>query len=160
MHDLPLPQLRTLVMKQCSDMLATANLFGWGSCCSWTSRWTESHSCLCSSSPNQQCEIVQLGQCSIGLALQAPLQCIEEGCDVDWRSTIVGAVVGLFEVPTNMEQCRRAVAKIQKKNNLMFLRMCKYHLLQLAEKLTVATNRQLTQAERNSVLNYKDYLFE
>ena len=87
--------------------------------------------------------------------------CIEEGCDVDWRSTIVGAVVGLFEVPTNMEQCsRRAVAKIQKENNLMFLRRCKYHLLQLVEKQIAATNRQFTQAERNSVLSYKDYLFE
>ena len=68
--------------------------------------------------------------------------------------------MGLFKVPINMEQCRRAVAKIQEENNLMFLRRCKYHLLQLAKEQTAATNRQFTQAEGNSVLSYKDYLFE
>ena len=37
---------------------------------------------------------------------------------------------------------------------------CNYHMLQLAEKLAAATNRQLTLAERNNVLNYEDYLLE
>ena len=59
-----------------------------------------------------------------------------------------------------MEQCRQAIAKIRKENNLMFLRKCKYHLLQLAEEQTVTTNRQLTQAKSNNVLNYEDYLSE
>ena len=57
-------------------------------------------------------------------------------------------------------KCRQAVAKIQKENNLMFLRKCKYHLLQLAEEQTVATNRQLTQVKSNNVLSYEDYLSE
>ena len=42
----------------------------------------------------------------------------------------------------------------------MFLRKCKYHLLQLAEEQTVATNRQLTQVKSNNVLSYEDYLSE
>ena len=35
-----------------------------------------------------------------------------------------------------------------------------YHMLQLAEELAAITNRQLTPAERNNVLNYEDYLSE
>ena len=31
-------------------------------------------------------------------------------------------------------------------------------MLQLTEELATATNKQLTPAERNNVLNYKDYL--
>ena len=42
----------------------------------------------------------------------------------------------------------------------MLLRRCRYHMLQLAEELATATNRQLTPAERNNVLNYEDYLSE
>ena len=42
----------------------------------------------------------------------------------------------------------------------MILRRSRYHMLQLAEELATATNRQLTPAERNNVLNYKDYLSE
>ena len=42
----------------------------------------------------------------------------------------------------------------------MLLRRCRHHMLQLAEELTIATNRQLTLAERKNVLNYKDYLLE
>ena len=42
----------------------------------------------------------------------------------------------------------------------MILRRSRYHMLQLAEELVVATNRQLTPAERNNVLNYEDYLLE
>ena len=60
----------------------------------------------------------------------------------------------------NMEQCKWVVAKIRKENNLMFLRRCKYHLLQLAKEQTVTTNRQLTQAKSNNVLSYEDYLSE
>ena len=58
----------------------------------------------------------------------------------------------------NMHQYERAVTKIKKENNLMILRRSRYNMLQLAEKLAAATNRQLTPAERNNVLNYEDYL--
>nr|POE62019.1 hypothetical protein CFP56_39612 [Quercus suber] len=58
----------------------------------------------------------------------------------------------------NMHQYKRAVTKIKKENNLMILRRSRYHLLQLAEEQAAATNRQLTPAERNNVLNYEDYL--
>ena len=53
----------------------------------------------------------------------------------------------------NMHQYERAVTKIKKENNLMMLRRSRYHMLQLAEELAAATNRQLTLAERNNVLN-------
>ena len=59
----------------------------------------------------------------------------------------------------NMDQYRRAVTKIKKENNLMLHYRCKYHILQLAEELAAATNRQLTP-ERNNVLNYEGYLLE
>nr|POE73133.1 hypothetical protein CFP56_76195 [Quercus suber] len=36
----------------------------------------------------------------------------------------------------------------------------RYNMLQLADELATATNRQLTPAERNNVLNYEDYLSE
>ena len=68
--------------------------------------------------------------------------------------------VSLTMLKGNMEQCRQVIAKIRKENNLMFLRKCKYHLLQLAEEQTVATNRQLTQVKSNNVLSYEDYLSE
>ena len=60
----------------------------------------------------------------------------------------------------NMHQYERAVTKIKKENNLMILRRSRYHMLQLAEELAAATNRQLTPVERNNVLNYEDYLLE
>ena len=60
----------------------------------------------------------------------------------------------------NMHQYERAVTKIKKENNLMILRRSRYHMLQLAEELAAATNKQLTPAERNNVLNYEDYLSE
>ena len=60
----------------------------------------------------------------------------------------------------NMHQYERAVTKIKKENNLMMLRRSRYHMLQLAEELAAATNRQLTPTEHNNVLNYKDYLSE
>ena len=62
----------------------------------------------------------------------------------------------------NMHQYERAVTKKKKKreNNLMILRRSKYDMLQLAEELAVATNRQLTPTKRNNVLNYEDYLLE
>ena len=60
----------------------------------------------------------------------------------------------------NMHQYERAVTKIKKENNLMILRRSRYHMLQSAEELAAATNRQLTPAERNNVLNYEDYLSE
>ena len=40
----------------------------------------------------------------------------------------------------------------------MILHRSRYHMLQLAEELATATNRQLTLVERNNVLNYEDYL--
>ena len=58
----------------------------------------------------------------------------------------------------NMDQYWHAVTKIKKENNLILLCRCKYHMLQLTEELATATNKQLTPAERNNVLNYKDYL--
>ena len=42
----------------------------------------------------------------------------------------------------------------------MILHRSRYHMLQLAEELAATTNRQLTLAERNNVLNYEDYLSE
>ena len=42
----------------------------------------------------------------------------------------------------------------------MILRRSRYHMLQLAEELAIATNKQLTPADRNNVLNYEDYLSE
>ena len=42
----------------------------------------------------------------------------------------------------------------------MILHRSRYHMLQLAEELAAATNRQLTLAEHNNVLNYEDYLLE
>ena len=42
----------------------------------------------------------------------------------------------------------------------MLLRKCRYHMLQHAEELAAAANRQLTQAKRNNVLNYEDCLLE
>ena len=60
----------------------------------------------------------------------------------------------------NMHKYERAVTKIKKENNLMILRRSEYHMLQLAEELATATNRQLTPTERNNVLNYEDYLSE
>ena len=42
----------------------------------------------------------------------------------------------------------------------MILRRCKYLMLQLAEELAIATNRQLTSVVRNNVINYEDYLLE
>ena len=66
--------------------------------------------------------------------------------------------VSLTMLRGNMEQYRQAIAKIR--NNLMFLHRCKYHLLELAEEQTVATNSQLTQAKSNNVLSYEDYLSE
>ena len=60
----------------------------------------------------------------------------------------------------NMHQYERAVTKIKKENNLMILRRSRYHMLQLAKELAAATNKQLTLAECNNVLNYEDYLLE
>ena len=60
----------------------------------------------------------------------------------------------------NMHQYERAVTKIKKENNLMILRRSRYHMLQLAEELAVATNRQLISTECNNVLNYEVYLSE
>ena len=60
----------------------------------------------------------------------------------------------------NMHQYERAVTKKIKNNNLMILRRSRYHMLQLTEELAAATNRQLTPAKRNNVLNYEDYLSE
>ena len=60
----------------------------------------------------------------------------------------------------NMHQYEHAVTKIKKENNLMILYRSRYHMLQLAKELAAATNRQLTPAERNNVLNYEDYLSE
>ena len=40
----------------------------------------------------------------------------------------------------NMDQYRSAMAKIKKENNLLLLRTCRYHILQLMEELATATN--------------------
>ena len=44
----------------------------------------------------------------------------------------------------NMHQYELAVAKKKKKKNLMILRRCRYHMLQLVEELANVTNMQLT----------------
>ena len=59
-----------------------------------------------------------------------------------------------------MHQYERAVTKIKNENNLMILHRSRYHMLQLAEELAAATNRQLTLTKRINVLNYEDYLSE
>ena len=59
-----------------------------------------------------------------------------------------------------MHQYERAMTKIRKDNNLMILHRSRYHMLQLAEELAAATNRQLTPTECNNVLNYEDYQTE
>ena len=41
----------------------------------------------------------------------------------------------------NLHQYKRAVTKIKRENNLMILRGLRYHMLQLAKELAVATNR-------------------
>ena len=41
----------------------------------------------------------------------------------------------------NLHQYKRAVTKIKRENNLMILRGSRYHMLQLAKELVVATNR-------------------
>ena len=58
----------------------------------------------------------------------------------------------------NIHQYERAVTTIKRENNLMILHRSRYHMLQLAEELAAATNRQLTPAKRNNVFNYEDYL--
>ena len=68
--------------------------------------------------------------------------------------------VSLILSRQNMHQYECAMTKIKKENNLMILCRSKYHMLQLAEELATATNRQLTPAERNNVLNYEYYLSE
>ena len=40
----------------------------------------------------------------------------------------------------NMDQYRSAMAKIKLENNLLLLRTCRYHILQLMEELATATN--------------------
>lgn len=90
------------VMKQFSNMLATTYLFGWGPVVHGQVSKPGLTPTSAVPQPNQQCQTVQLGQCSIDLALQAPLQCIEEGCDVDWSSTVIDVAVGLFKVPISM----------------------------------------------------------
>nr|POF18404.1 hypothetical protein CFP56_49362 [Quercus suber] len=44
----------------------------------------------------------------------------------------------------NMHQYEHAVTKIKKENNLMILHRSRFHMLQLAEELADATNRQHT----------------
>ena len=84
----------------------------------------------------------------------------------EWMSPTLCTMISLVDrisltLPQqNMDQYRCAMDKINKENNLMLLRTCRYHILQLAEELAAATNRQLTLAERNNVLNYEDYLSE
>ena len=43
-----------------------------------------------------------MGQWSISLAVQAPMQGIRDEDKADWRSTVVGAAMGIFKVPTYM----------------------------------------------------------
>ena len=43
-----------------------------------------------------------MGQWSISLAIQAPMQGIRDKGKADWRSTDVGAAMGIFGVPTYM----------------------------------------------------------
>ena len=60
----------------------------------------------------------------------------------------------------NMHQYELAMTRMKKKNNLMILHRSRYHMLQLAEELATATNRELIPAKRNNALNYEDYLSE
>ena len=76
---------------------------------------------------------------------------------VQLRAPLVDCV-SLTLSQQNMHQYEREVTKKKKKKNLKILRRSRYHMLQLAEELAAATNRQLTPTERNNVLNYEDYL--
>ena len=58
----------------------------------------------------------------------------------------------------NMVDYKYVVKKIRKENNLMLLRRCRYYILKLAEEMATATQRELTDDERNNVLNYESYL--
>ena len=80
--------------------------------------------------------------------------------DLVWLGAPLVNRVSLTLSRQNMHQYECEVTKIKKENNLMILRRSRYHMLQLAEELAVATNRQLTLMERNNVLNYEDYLSE
>ncbi len=57
-----------------------------------------------------------------------------------------------------MVDYKYVVKKIRKENNLMLLRRCRYYMLKLAEEMATATQRELTDDERNNVLNYESYL--
>ena len=58
----------------------------------------------------------------------------------------------------NMVDYKYVVKKNRKENNLMLLRRCRYYILKLAEEMATATQRELTDDERNNVLNYESYL--
>jgi hypothetical protein len=52
----------------------------------------------------------------------------------------------------------KVVKQIRKENNLMLLHYCRYYMLQLAEEMATATQKELTPNERNNVLSYDEYL--
>ena len=81
--------------------------------------------------------------------------------DLIWLGVPLVDRISLTLSQQNMHQYKRAMAKKKKKkNNRMILRWCKYLMLQLVEEMAITTNKQLTPAERNNVLNYEDYLSE
>ena len=59
---------------------------------------------------------------------------------------------------SNVVNYEKVVKQIRKENNLMLLRRCRYYMLQLAEEMATATQRELTPNERNNVLSYEEYL--
>uniref|UniRef100_A0A2N9GHS8 Aminotransferase-like plant mobile domain-containing protein n=1 Tax=Fagus sylvatica TaxID=28930 RepID=A0A2N9GHS8_FAGSY len=66
--------------------------------------------------------------------------------------------VSLTMPRSNVVNYEKVVKQIRKENNLMLLRRCRYYMLQLAEEMATATQRELTPNERNNVLSYEEYL--
>ena len=66
--------------------------------------------------------------------------------------------VSLTMSRSNVVDYEKVVKQICKENNFMLLRHSRYYMLQLVEKMTTATQRELTPNERNNVLSYEKYL--
>ena len=68
--------------------------------------------------------------------------------------------VSLTMLRSNVVNYEKIVKQIRKENNLMLLDHCWYYMLQLAEEMATATQKELTPNERNNVLSYDEYLYD
>ena len=60
----------------------------------------------------------------------------------------------------NVADYEKVVRQIRKENNFMLLDHCWYYMLQLAEEMATATQKELIPNKRNNVLSYDEYLSE